>query len=47
MTISEVRDMVDKAIEHAGKGRRRSRWGRDARKGDTARLTIIHEKDFE
>ena len=46
VTISEVRDMVDAAIEHASKGRRRSKWGRDSRK-DTARLTILHEKDFE
>ena len=46
VTISEVRDLVDAAIEHASKGRRRSKWGKDARK-ETARMTILHEKDFE
>ena len=45
ITISVVRDMVDSAIEHAAHGRRRSK--RAGRRGETSRMTILHEKDFE
>ena len=45
VTISVVRDMVDKAIDHSMRGRRRSK--RVGKRGETSRLTILHEKDFE
>ena len=45
ITISVVRDMVDSAIDHAAHGRRRGK--RVGRRGDTSKMTILHEKDFE
>ena len=45
ITISVVRDMVDSAIDRAAHGKRRSK--RVGRKGETSRMTILHEKDFE
>ena len=45
ITISVVRDMVDSAINRAAHGKRRSK--RVGRKGETSRMTILHEKDFE
>ena len=46
VTISEVRDLVDRAIDRASKGRRRNKRGGLLR-GDTARMVILHEKDFD
>ncbi|MEE0954344.1 MAG: hypothetical protein U0L49_00860 [Eubacterium sp.] len=41
VTIAKVKDMVDSAINHATKGRRRSRnHGKD-------KWVVLHEKDFE
>ena len=45
ITISVVRDMVDKAIRSASGKRRSKRGGRKG--GETSRLTILHEKDFD
>ena len=45
ITISVVRDMVDSAIDRAAHGKRRSK--RVGRRGETSRMTILHEKDFE
>ena len=42
VTISEVKELVDGAIDHASKGRRRGKRGKDS-----ARMQILHEKDFE
>ena len=46
VTISEVRDLVDRAIDRASKGRRRNKRGGLLR-GDTAKMVILHEKDFD
>ena len=42
MTIARVKDMVDDAIHHASRGRKKNRRGRDR-----DRWIILHEKDFE
>ena len=42
ITISEVKDLVDRAIDRASKGRRRAKRGKDSSK-----LQVLHEKDFD
>ena len=44
MTIARVKEMVDDAIHHASRGRKRNKRGKDR---DKDRWMILHEKDFE
>ena len=44
MTIARVKEMVDDAIHHASRGRKKNKRGKDK---DRDRWMILHEKDFE
>ncbi|MDY2938722.1 MAG: hypothetical protein SOT28_10515 [Fusicatenibacter sp.] len=47
MTITQVKEMVDKAIAHAGKGTRRFGRKMSGRHTDSEDRVILYEKDFD
>jgi len=47
MTISKVKDMVDKAIAKAGRGTRRFGRRMSGKRTDEQNRIILYEKDFD